>query len=98
MNAGVSSRGSPMPKSMISTPAARSRTRACSSRTKGYVASPSRTGERRTLMPSRLEAPWKGLASRAERLEHLEAAQQRADLDELLALVSLRGRARPEVD
>ncbi len=48
MNAGVSSRGSPIPKSISSTPAARSRARSCSSRTNGYVPKPASTGESRT--------------------------------------------------
>ena len=65
MNAGVSSRGSPIPKSMISTPAARSRARACSSRTNGYVPSPASTGERRTRHVPKASSTWKERSSAA---------------------------------
>ena len=45
MNGGVSSRGSPTPKSMTSTPRAISSRFASVSRTNGYVRSRLRTGE-----------------------------------------------------
>ena len=44
MKAGVCSRGSPMPKSMIGTPLRRSRARASASRTNGYVFEPGQDG------------------------------------------------------
>ena len=44
MNAGVSSRGSPMPKSMTSTPAAAAARVASLRRTNGYVPRPGEHG------------------------------------------------------
>ena len=85
MNAGVSSRGSPIPKSMISTPAARSRARG--------LARAARTGTCRAR-PARGRG---GLTCRSASSTWY-AAQQRGDLDLLVAPVRLRGRARAEVD
>ena len=82
MNSGVSSRGSPMPKSIRSAPAASARRRASSRRTNGYVSRPARTGFSRT----------------ARSLQHRVGALQRGDLHVLVALVRLRRVAGAEVD
>ena len=67
MNAGVSSRGSPTPKSITGTPRA-SRSRLASvSRTKGYVRRPVRTGDGFTPAPRPRSARARGSRARARR-------------------------------
>ncbi len=84
MNAGVASRGSPTPRSMISIPRAAAAVLACVSRTNGYVPCASRSG---LTFRSAIEAP-----------QQLVAAHQRGHLDLLVASVGEGGFARAEVD
>src|SRR5215218_8420699 len=83
MNAGVASRGSPTPRSMISIPRSAAACLACVRRTNGYVPCAARSG----LTGS----------SAIEPLQQLVAADERRDLDALVAAVRVGGIAGPEV-
>src|SRR5829696_6867759 len=83
MNAGVASRGSPTPRSMISMPRAAAACLAWVSRTNGYVPCASRSGFTRS--------------SATQALQQLVAAHERGDVDLLVAPVRERGVAGPEV-
>ena len=87
MNAGVRSRGSPMPKSISSMPRADASALQSSSRVNGYCARSARTGESCTLRRYR-----RGSAAARERPLEL------ADLDPLVDRVGVAGRAGAEVD
>src|SRR5262245_22626929 len=88
MKAGVGSRGSPMPKSISSSPDSTIRRRASSSRTNGYVGSVSSTGERRVTEP-RLPG--------CKAAKRLEAPLEVRDRNLLVCTVRVGGRAGPEV-
>src|SRR5680860_294392 len=84
MKAGVASRGSPTPRSMMSMPRAAAAAFACVSRTNGYVpcaASSGLTG-----------------GSAMEALEQLVAAHERCDLDALVAPVRIGRVPGTEID
>ena len=83
MNAGVASRGSPTPRSMISMPRAAAACLACVSRTKGYVPCASRSGFTRR--------------SATEALEELVAAHEGGDVDLLVAPVAKAGSPGPRL-
>src|SRR3712207_488603 len=93
MKAGVSSRGSPMPKSMSGTPSAALRRLASVRRTKGYVVRPASVG---LSLIGRLRP--RAAASSGELRQHLVGAHERGDLDLLLARVGEARLARAEVD
>src|SRR5258708_35927234 len=88
MNAGVTSRGSPMPKSISSTPLAVASAFQSSSRAKGYCASSLSTGERRMAR----KLPGK------EALQRLVGALELADLHPLVDRVCVPRRTGAEVD
>ena len=88
MNAGVRSRGSPVPKSITSRPRARASSFQSSRRANGYCASSARTGESCTLCH----------ATREEPLQDGEGPLELGDLDPLVDGVRVAGRAGAEVD
>src|SRR6266545_452520 len=87
MIASVGSRGSPLPKSISSTPCAARRRFAWSSFTNGYVPVAARVGESCI-----------GLDGTQETLQGLVGAHQLRDLDLLIAAMGVPRGAGPEVD
>src|SRR5687767_8411976 len=99
MNAGVSSRGSPTPKSMTWRPSASAAAFRRSSSSNGYGSDPRRPGDRWTIspflsLPLSSAPPGRALQERAE---HLVRSDQRGDVDPLVVPVSVLRVSGPEV-